>query len=272
MAGIAVRGLLPPETGTTHWASSPRAAPPHSWHPHTHPTSPRHLTDWNDSGSVLKFLGTHRRHSERLRALPPRGRAPSTSLEPTAGASRKRRVRGASLARAPGSDPACVQRSPRGPGVSPSTSSPENALIHSFQAFEPGGKLATTLHPHRRPSQSRAAGFNFRPPVPARASVGPKPAPGHARAVLGRRARCHPRRPGLPRPLPPLLSSPRQPGLRWEGALGACHPPPSVPDDAGGPGAFTPAPAGSRTRLCACCGERGRAATGAPSHRSPGPP
>lgn len=84
------RGRPPPETGTTHWASGPRTAPPHSWHPTTTTaattTSPRHLTDWNDSGSVLKFLGTHRRHGESGGPRPPRPhrrRAQSTSAAPT---------------------------------------------------------------------------------------------------------------------------------------------------------------------------------------------
>lgn len=106
------RGRPTPETGTTHWASGPSAAPPHSWHP-PHPTSPRHLTDWNDSGSVLKFLGTHKRHGERLRApasppprTPPRPhrRRARRSLEPTPRAarrSRKCRVNGSSLTRRP---------------------------------------------------------------------------------------------------------------------------------------------------------------------------
>lgn len=227
MAGIAVRGLLPPETGTTHWASSPRAAPPHSWHPHTHPTSPRHLTDWNDSGSVLKFLGTHRRHSERLRALPPRGRAPSTSLEPTAGASRKRRVRGASLARAPGSDPACVQRSPRGPGVSPSTSSPENALIHSFQAFEPGGKLATTLHPHRAAFPEPSRGFQLSAPGASPRFCRPQTCPGTCpRRAWQARTLPSPQA----RPPPPSASSPSLPAparIAMGGSAGRL-PPPSI--------------------------------------------
>lgn len=224
-----------------------------------HPTSPKHLTDWNDSGSVLKFLGTHRRHSEGLRASasrsPPRPhqrRAQTASLEPTPRVSRKRRVSGAGLAlrSRPQSIPApraLIPRASKAPSVAPTpqglpcTSSFENPLIYSFHTFEPGGKPVhrPPLPPRKRPPQRRAAGFNFQRPVPARASASPKPAPGHARAALGRRARCRPRGPSLPR-LPPSLSLLPRVSLdcngreRWAPAT----PHPSVPDDAGGPGAF----------------------------------
>lgn len=209
-----------------------------------HPTSPKHLTDWNDSGSVLKFLGTHRRHRLRASASPSPGLRPAPidgwrkprAWSPPPQISRKRRVNRAGPAQRP--RPQCIPapraltpRTSRAPSVAttprglPCTSSFENPLIYSFHTFEPGGK---PVH---------------RPPTPAAA---PAPRCGFQLSASGANPRfCQPQTcPGTcprrawqartlpsPRASPPppssllLPPSPRQPGLRWEGALGACHPP-----------------------------------------------
>ena len=134
------------------------------------------------------------------------------------------------------------QRCSDGPGSLPVH--PLLKILYSFHTFEPGGKPVPTprLPRPKRPPLRPAAGFNFRPPVPARAPASPKPAPGHARAALGRRARSRPRGPSLPRlpsslslplSLPPRASPDCDGRERWAPAT----PHPSVPDDAGGPGA-----------------------------------
>lgn len=98
-----------------------------------------------------------------------------------------------------------MARSPRGPGVFPRPRSPSlhSSLILCFHTFKPRG--------HRTP---RGGGT----PAPLRVSTfhrvaSPKPAPGHARAVLDRRA-----------PPPPLSSLPRQPGQSRERARAPAPP------------------------------------------------
>lgn len=254
-----------------------------------HPTSPKHLTDWNDSGSVLKFLGTHRRHRLRASASPSPGLRPAPidgwrkprAWSPPPQISRKRRVNRAGPAQRP--RPQCIlapraltPRTSKAPSVAttprglPCTSSFENPLIYSFHTFEPGGKPVHRPPPPQRPPQPRAAGFNFQRPVPTRASASPKPAPGHARAALGRRARCRPRGPRLPR-LPPSFSLPPRASLDCDGRerWAPATPHPSVPDDAGGPGAFGDRASGEQNPLVCPLGGGAGPRQASPSHSLP---
>lgn len=241
-----------------------------------HPTSPKHLTDWNDSGSVLKFLGTHRRHSEGLRASasgsPPRPhqrRAQTASLEPTLRVSRKRQANGAGLAlrsrpQSIPASPALTPRASKAPSVArtpqglPCTSSFENPLIYSFHTFEPGGK------PVHRPPHPPASG---RPSAALRVSTFSAqcqpallPAPNLPRDMPAPcLAGAHAAVPGglaSPAFLPPSPSFPASAWIAMGGSAGRLPPPIHLfPMTLAGLEHSGPAPAGSRTRQCAYWGE-----------------
>jgi hypothetical protein len=276
------RGRPPPETGTTHRATGkaqrlpiPSTPPPNT---HTYIPDLTQALDWDDSGSVLKFLGTHRRRRERLCArLPtpapplPR-RAQATSPEPTPRAALNSKKRGCqrggaggwgspslgSLPYARWELPAFREVGSRpGPRVSPCPPSLHSALIHRFHTSEPRGNSATL-----GAAPAPRCGFQLSAPVPARTAASPRPAPGHARAVLGKRALPSPRA-ASPAFLLPRASPDCDGSERWAPAT----PHPSVPDDAGGRERLGPVPAGSGTRLCPL--ERG-AWRAPPAAHSPG--
>lgn len=218
----------PPETGTTHRATGPSAPPSHSWHPH-----PPYLTQalhGDDSGSVLKFLGTHRRRGEGLwaPASPPTTRPiPRNTPFPPPG---KREV--TARARQPGT----LGRTQRaesshrgGKVVARSRGLPRPAFLHSSLNDPPLSDFQARRPPHRGGwggNLSAAAGLNFPPRCQPQTCPGtcPRSAP-QARAAS------------------PAFLPPAPAGTAPGASAGASTPRPSVPDDAGGGQRSGPAPA-----------------------------
>lgn len=201
----------PPETGTTYRATGPSAPPSHSWRPHLpYLTQALH---GDDSGSVLKFLGTHRRRGEGLWAPaspPPTRPVPRNTPFPPPG---KREVIGRA------GQPETLGRTQRtessqrgGKVVARSRGLSRPPFLHSslmilrFQTFKPGGHRTRG---HGKGGPQRRCGFQLSTAVPAPNL--PRDMPAQCSAG----ARCLPR-------LPPSL--PRQPGQRRERARAPAPP------------------------------------------------
>lgn len=221
----------PPETGTTYRATGPSAPPSHSWRPHLpYLTQALH---GDDSGSVLKFLGTHRRRGEGLWAPaspPPTRPVPRNTPFPPPG---KREVIGRA------GQPETLGRTQRtessqrgGKVVARSRGLSRPPFLHSslmilrFQTFKPGGHRTRG---HGKGGPQRRCGFQLSTAVPAPNL--PRDMPAQCSAG----ARCLPR---LPPSLPPAPA-----GTAPGASAGASTPCPSVPDDAGGGQRSGPAPA-----------------------------
>lgn len=245
------------------------------------------MTDWNDSGSVLKFQGTHRRHGgEGLRApaSPALGSAPpppaagsATSLEPTPRAARgsgKRRAPGAGLAHRPWPRrvpalPAPTSRAQRSHRSSDAPAAlPQHALLKvpsstAFILWSPEANQDPRRQPPApsgRPSAAlRVSTFRRRAsPRFCQPQTCPGTCPRRAwQARTQPSPRAQPPPPSL-LPLPPSLAAPVR--IATGGSAGRLPPPIHLfPMTLAGLEHSEPAPAGSRTRLCARWGARGRA-------------